>query len=284
MGKVKAQEILAGEHAWFYRESLPLGEPIGLPVILLHGLVSQSYSWREVLPALSAQGFRAIAPDWLGGGYSEKPDRLDFAYSPQVLMQELGKFLAALEIETCTIVAQGFLGHLGIQYALEHPEQVDRLAIFNAPIFRSAKLPWKIQQIGLPLIGDAFAQDFLLVDRILEGGGGYRVEDQDMDLYRRPWIQDGDAGRALNATLSKMGLAQASQVIETGLTQWRKPVLIGWGMRDPWLSALEAEAIAQRIPNAKFVKLEEVGHYVQEDWHEKVSEELLLFLRQQNIS
>ncbi|MEB3295547.1 MAG: hydrolase, partial [Synechococcales bacterium] len=142
----------------------------------------------------------------------------------------------------------------------------------------------KIQQIGLPLIGDAFAQDFLLVDRILEGGGGYRVEDRDMDIYRRPWIKDGDAGRALNATLSKMGLAQACQAIETGLTQWRKPVLIGWGMRDPWLSAAEAEVIAKRIPAAHFIQLAEVGHYVQEDWHEKVSEALLPFLRQQNMS
>ncbi|MEB3292488.1 MAG: alpha/beta fold hydrolase, partial [Synechococcales bacterium] len=139
MGKVKEKEIIAGSHTWFYREAQPTGEARSVPILLLHGLVSQSYSWREVLPTLAEQGFRAIAPDWLGCGYSEKPDRLDFAYSPSVLMQGFGLFLAALEIETCAIVTQGFLGHLGIQYALDHPEQVERLAIFNAPIFRNAK-------------------------------------------------------------------------------------------------------------------------------------------------
>jgi pimeloyl-ACP methyl ester carboxylesterase len=271
--------VAIGSLKWFYREAEPLGVGDRLPVLLLHGLVSQSYSWREVLPALADQGFRAIAPDLPGCGYSDKPDRRDFAYTPDSFIQGLETFVQTLQLQQFHLVAQGFLGSVGIQYALRHPEQVDRLAIFNAPLTETAKLPWKLRQMGLPLVGDMMTQDPLLVDRTLEGGGGYRVEDQDLDIYRRPWIKSSDAGRALLAMIQNLQLPAVTTEIDTGLPQWSHPLLLGWGMRDPWLPAETAKTFAATIPEAEFIELEEVGHYVQEDWHEKVSEALLAFLK-----
>jgi pimeloyl-ACP methyl ester carboxylesterase len=273
--------VQVGSLKWFYREAEPLGESDRLPVLLLHGLVSQSYGWREVLPALAAQGFRAIAPDFPGSGYSEKPDRRDFAYTPESFIQSLAAFTQALQLEHFHLVTQGFLGSIGIQYALRHPDQIDRLAIFNAPLTQTAKLPWKIRQMGIPLVGDMMTQDPLLVDRILEGGGGYRVEDADLDVYRRPWIKSSDAGRALLATIQNLDLPTITTEIAAGLQQWNHPLLIGWGMRDPWLPSETAKTFAGTLSNAEFVELEEVGHYVQEDWNEKVSEALLIFLKRQ---
>jgi pimeloyl-ACP methyl ester carboxylesterase len=271
--------VQVGSLKWFYREAEPLGVSDRPPVLLLHGLVSQSYSWREVLPALADQGFRAIAPDLPGCGYSDKPDRRDFTYTPDSFIQGLAAFVQTLQLERFHLVAQGFLGSVGIQYALRHPEQVDRLAIFNAPLTQTAKLPWKIQQMGLPLVGDMMTQDPLLVDRTLEGGGGYRVEDQDLDIYRRPWIKSSDAGRALLAMIQNLQLSVVTAEITAGLPQWGHPLLLGWGMRDPWLPAETAKTFAATLPETEFVELEEVGHYVQEDWHEKVSEMLLTFLK-----
>jgi pimeloyl-ACP methyl ester carboxylesterase len=95
---------------WLYREAEPLNPTDRPPVILLHGLVSQGYSWRDVLPVLAEQGFRAIAPDWLGCGYSSKPDRRDFAYTPAAFMNALEEFVKTLGIEKFSLVAQGFLG------------------------------------------------------------------------------------------------------------------------------------------------------------------------------
>ncbi|OUC16481.1 MAG: hydrolase [Alkalinema sp. CACIAM 70d] len=279
--KIVEAKVQVGSYQWFYRETKPKGtEPVGI-VILLHGLVSQGYGWREVLPVLAEQGYRAIAPDWLGCGYSDMPDRLDFAYTPELLIEALGGFLDALEISTCTIVAQGFLATAGIQYALRYPDRVDRLAIFNAPIFQNVKLPWKLKQLGIPLIGEALVQDFTLPDKILEGAGGYRVEDKDMEIYRRPWIKTSDAGRALHAMVQNLQLAKVSTELEQGLKTWRKPLLIGWGMRDPWLSVEAAKALSAVVPDGEFVELYEVGHYVQEDWPEKVNEALIRLLKRQ---
>ncbi|HEY9643544.1 MAG TPA: alpha/beta fold hydrolase, partial [Coleofasciculaceae cyanobacterium] len=253
------------------------------PVLLLHGLPSQSYGWRHILPALAAQGFRAIAPDWIGFGRSAQPDKRDFAYTPDAYITVLAEFLQALEIEKFSLVVQGFVGSVGLQYALRHPEQIDRLAILNTPLTPDAKLPWKIKQMGLPLIGDMLTQDPLLVDRTLEGGGGYRVEDADLDVYRRPFLKSSDAGRALLAIIKNLQLPQVTAEIQTGFANWQKPVLVAWGIKDPWLPLSLAEAFTHQVADAELCQLEEVGHYPQEDWHEKVSDALLPFLRRQAI-
>jgi len=272
------KRIEVGSLNWFYREAEPMNENHRTPVILLHGLVSQGYSWRHVLPALAEQGFRAIAPDWIGCGYSSMPDRRDFAYTPDAFVTVLEALIAQLGFEKVSIVAQGFLGSVGIQYALRHPEQVERLAIFNCPIAQSVTLPWKLKQMGIPLVGDMMTQDPLLVDRTLEGAGGYRIEHADLDVYRRPWLKTSDVGRSLLAIIQNLQLKEATAEIEAGLAAWSNPLLIGWGMRDPWLSIESAKSL-----KAELVELDEVGHYPQEDWHEKVSEILIPFLRQQVV-
>jgi pimeloyl-ACP methyl ester carboxylesterase len=279
----KENRIKAGKFEWFYRESAPLGSAKST-VILLHGLVSQSYGWRKVLPSLAEAGFRAIAPDWIGSGFSEKPDRRDFAYTPDAFIAALQDFLQALEISQCSLVVQGSLGSIGLQSALRHPEQIDRIAILNSPITTAVQLPWKIRQMGIPLVGDMMTQDPLLVDRTLEGGGGYRVDDNDLDVYRRPFLKSSDAGRSLLATIKNLEIKEATAEIEAGFGQWQKPVLVAWGDRDPWLPMAIAESFVNRLPNATLEKLEEVGHYPQEDWHEKVSNVLIPFLRRQSAS
>ncbi|MBC7969871.1 MAG: alpha/beta fold hydrolase [Verrucomicrobia bacterium] len=271
--------IEVGNLTWFYREAKPLGKTDRSPVLLLHGIPAQSYSWRKILPALAHQGFRSIAPDWIGSGFSAQPDRRDFAYTPEAFLQALEAFLQAMALEHFSLVVQGFLGSVGLQYALRHPEQIDRVAILNTPLTTAAKLPWKLRQLGLPLVGDMMTQDPLLVDRTLEGGGGYRVEDADLDVYRRPFLRSSDAGRALLATIQKLQLQQVTAELEAGFQQWHRPLLVAWGNRDPWLPLEMAKQFTDSLPEAEWVELEEVGHYPQEDWHEKVSDALLPFLR-----
>lgn len=273
--------IKVGKLEWFYREATPVNSSDKPPVLLLHGLPSQSYGWRGILPELASQGLRAIAPDWIGFGFSAKPEKRDFAYTPDAFVQALADFVTALEIERFSLVVQGFVGSAGLQYALRHPEAIARLAILNTPISTDAKLPWKIKQLGLPLAGEVATQDPLLVDRTLEGGGPYQVADQDLDVYRRPFLKSSAAGRSLLATIRNLQLKQVTAEIASGFSQWTQPTLIIWGISDPWLPLTQAQAFASSLPNAELVELEEVGHYPQEDWHEKVSAALLPFLRRQ---
>ncbi|NET49186.1 MAG: alpha/beta fold hydrolase [Merismopedia sp. SIO2A8] len=275
--------IKVGEFDWFYREAVPSESTDKVPVVCLHGLVSQSYSWRNTLPAIANIGRRAIAPDWLGMGFSERPDRFDFPYTPDAYIDVLAQFLDTVEVETCVLVAQGFLGSVGIQYALRNPDRIERLVICNAPISTSHKLPFKIKQMGWPLIGDMMTQDPLLVDRTLEGGGPYQVDDEDLDVYRRPFLQTSDTGRALFAAIQKLQIPTVTAEIEAGLARWTQPTLVLWGVSDPWLPLDVVEPIVDSLADGTLVRLEQVGHYVQEDWAEKVNDALIPFLRQQII-
>jgi pimeloyl-ACP methyl ester carboxylesterase len=267
---------------WFYRESLPIGRTDLAPVLLLHGLVSQSYSWRNIIPALANQGTRAIAPDWIGYGFSAKPEKRDFAYTPDAFITALEGFIKALELEHFSLVVQGFLGSVGLQYALRHPEQIANLAILNTPISTAAKLPWKIKQMGLPLAGEVMTQDPLLVDRTLEGGSRYRIEDKDLDIYRKPFLQTSSSGRSLLSSIRNLQLDSAMTEIESGFKEWQQPILIQWGVIDPWLSVEIAQNFTNSTPNSELIKLNNVGHYPQEHYHEVILQDLLPFVRRKD--
>jgi pimeloyl-ACP methyl ester carboxylesterase len=267
---------------WFYRESLPIGRSDLAPVLLLHGLVSQSYSWRNIIPALANQGTRAIAPDWIGYGFSAKPEKRDFAYTPDAFITALEGFVKALELEHFSLVVQGFLGSVGLQYALRHPEQIANLAILNTPISTAAKLPWKIKQMGLPLVGEVMTQDPLLVDRTLEGGSRYRIGDNELDIYRKPFLKSSSSGRSLLSSIRNLQLDSAMTEIESGFKEWQQPILIQWGMIDPWLSVDIAQKFTDSAPNTELIKLNNVGHYPQEHYHEIILEDLLPFVRRKD--
>ncbi|MBC1218397.1 alpha/beta fold hydrolase [Nostoc sp. UCD121] len=267
---------------WFYRESLPIGRTDLAPVLLLHGLVSQSYSWRNIIPALANQGTRAIAPDWIGYGFSAKPEKRDFAYTPDAFITALEGFVRALELEHFSLVVQGFLGSVGLQYALRHPEQIANLAILNTPISTAAKLPWKIKQMGLPLVGEVMTQDPLLVDRTLEAGSRYRIGDKELDIYRKPFLKSSSSGRSLLSSIRNLQLDSAMTEIESGFKEWQQPILIQWGMIDPWLSVDVAQKFTDLAPNSELIKLNNVGHYPQEHYHETILEDLLPFVRRKD--
>ncbi|GAB4216600.1 MAG: alpha/beta fold hydrolase [Synechococcales cyanobacterium] len=277
---ITEHRVTVGSLDWFFRQGQPTRpQEQAPPVVLLHGLVSQSYGWMPLLTALEAQGYRALAPDWIGCGLSDKPERWEFSYRPEALAQALHEWLAALEIERFSLVVQGFLGSVGLRYALEHPDSIERLVILNTPMTSAVRLPWSIRQLGIPLVGDMLTQDPLLVDRTLETGGIYRVKDRDLDVYRRPFLTTSASGRALLATVQHLQLPQQLPAIAAAFRESTIPTLIAWGMQDPWLPFDQLSSLTNR-KRLKVVSLEQVGHYPQHDWPEKVIEAVIPFLGQ----
>lgn len=277
---VTENSIKVGNLQWFYREVMPNSNTDRPPVLLLHGIVSQSYSWCETMSILAENGWRAIAPDWLGFGFSSKPDRRDFAYTPDAYIEALADFISALEMKKFILVVQGFLGSVGIQYALRNKDKIDRLVILNTPLSPAAKLPWSMQQWSIPLVGQILTQDPLLVDRTLEGGSGFVISDRNLDVYRKPFLNSSEAGRSLMSAIVNLKLSQSMAELTSGFPNWDKPTLIIWGCADPWLRVSEAESLATQ-KNVELVRLEDAKHYPQEHWPKEISEVMLKFLRRQ---
>ncbi len=276
---VTENKIKVGSIDWFYRESTPRSETDLVPVVLLHGLPTHSYLWRQIMPGLANQGTRCIAPDWVGFGFSAKPELKEFNYTPDAFINALAEFLQALKLERFSLVVQGFLGSVGLQYALRHAEQIESLAILNTPLASSVKLPWQMKQWGLPLAGDMLTQDPLLVDRTLESGSRYRIGDRDLDIYRQPFLKSSSAGRSLMSVVRNLQLPSAMAEIEAGFKQWQYPTTIIWGMTDPWLPPTMAQNFAAAIPHSNLIQLEEAAHYPQEHFYNAVLESLLPFVR-----
>ena len=275
--------ITIGSLEWFYREVTPNNPNNKPPVVLLHGLPSHSYIWRRVMDNLGEQGFRAMAPDWIGSGFSAKPDKRDFPYTSDAYEKALGEFLAGLKLDQVSLVVQGFLASVAIQYAFNHSHTIHRLIVLNTPLSPEIKLPWLMQQRNIPFVGDMVTQDPLLVDRTLEKGSGFVIEDQDLDIFRKPYLKSSAVGRALLTTTKNLKLSQTMKDIEKGFSAWDVPTLMLWGMADPWLSADIPEKLTANASNIEMVKLDEAKHYPQEHWPKEVSEEIITFLRRQVV-
>ena len=276
---VKESQIEVDKLQWFYRSTETQSKKP--PVIFLHGIPTHSYTWREVMVKLEAKRFNSIAPDWIGCGFSSKPGKRDFAYTPDAYINALSDLIAALEVDKFYLVVQGFLGSVGIQYALRNPDKIEKLVIINAPITADAKLPWRMKQYGIPVAGDMLAQDPLQVDKTLEKGSGYTISDGPLAMHRKPFLETSAVGRSLIAIVKNLQLSQSTTEITQGLQKTSLPILILWGEDDSWLDIDEVETLAKNNSAIDFVKLAEAKHYPQEHWSSEISTEIEQFFRRQ---
>ncbi len=96
----------------------------GNPLVLVHGIPTSSFLWRDMIEELSAHG-RVIAPDLPGFGFSAPPPNKDYTISNYARI--LASFLEALSIEKATLVCHDYGGPIALTYALRHPEKYNRL-------------------------------------------------------------------------------------------------------------------------------------------------------------
>jgi pimeloyl-ACP methyl ester carboxylesterase len=282
VAKITKNLVTIGALEWCYRELIPVGGEHSPTAILLHGLPAQSYVWRGLIPHLAASGIRSIAPDWIGFGNSSKPAQRDFAYTPDALLAAFAELIDVLSLDRFFLVVQGFLGTVGIQYAIRYPHRVDKLVILNAPLTTSAKLPWQLQQLGLPIAGEMLTQDPLAVERTLEAGCKLVIADEDLEIYRKPYLKSSAPGRSLLATIRNLKLAQSLTEIATGLPQLDIPIQILWGVNDSWLDLASTETCGKSLKQGEFIALPTAAHYAQEHWYAEIKSSLIPFLCRQN--
>src|SRR5512135_845424 len=97
------------------------------PVLMLHGEPSWSYLYRTMIPVLTAAGLRAVAPDLVGFGRSDKPaQRADYTYERHVEWLRALVF-DVLDLRGVTLVCQDWGGLLGLRLVAEHPDRFARV-------------------------------------------------------------------------------------------------------------------------------------------------------------
>jgi pimeloyl-ACP methyl ester carboxylesterase len=127
--------------------------PNGRTAVLLHGKNFCAATWHTTIDALSAAGYRVIAPDQIGFCKSTKPER--YQYSFQQLALNTHALLASLGIKTAVLVAHSTGGMIAIRYALMYPKEVEHLALVD-PIGLE---DWKAKGVPPISVDDWYARE-----------------------------------------------------------------------------------------------------------------------------
>ena len=103
-------------------------EGTGEPILFLHGNPTSSYLWRNIIPHLSPLG-RAIAPDLIGYGKSDKPF-IEYRVFDQIKYME--EFIEAMDLKNITLVIHDWGSAIGLHIAMKHPEKIRAIAMMDA--------------------------------------------------------------------------------------------------------------------------------------------------------
>lgn len=238
-------------------------------VILLHGNPSWSFLWRDLIKELSSQGFRCIAPDHLGMGLSDKPQKFLHLADRIAHIEAL---LAHLGIEKFSLCVHDWGGAIGSGVATRNPQKVEKLVITNTAAFRSLNIPKRIALCKIPGFGpfivkafNAFAwpATFMSVRNKLPAV----VKNGFLFPYRTFRSRTAVANFVRDIPLSAKHPTYATlSEIENNLTKLsEKPMLIAWGGLDFCFDDTFFNGWKQRFPKAETIYCTDAGHYLLED-------------------
>ena len=244
-------------------------EPVGT-LVCVHGNPTWSYLWRRLLSAAPV-GWRVVAPDHLGMGYSE---RVSYAQTLADRVADLGEVLAALGVTGPVVtVAHDWGGAISLGWALAHRDQLAGIVLLNTAVSQppAAGVPALIAVARTPgVLRAACVQTPTFLRGTLRlahpalpapvrsaylapyAGAGRReaVGDFVADI---PLTDDHPTKATLDAIAD--GLSRLGEV----------PVLLLWGPRDPVFADRYLRDLQDRLPQAQVHRFEGAGHLVAED-------------------
>ena len=255
-------------------------EGAGPPVLLVHGEPTSSYLWRNLVPPLVANGYRAVAPDLIGFGRSDKPADVEW-YSYDRHVASIAQLVDELDLRGITLVVHDWGGPIGLRFAVEHEDLVDRLVVLDTGI-GGGRPPSELWLRFRAAIRKSGAD----VDpvRLIESGTVHGLNDEARAAYAEPFpTPESKAGvRAFPELVPAEPdhpNAEPMNRVRDALRSWTKPTLVVWGAQDSVLPPAMAHGFAELIPGAgEPVVLEGAGHFLQEDRPDELAAAVLGFL------
>ncbi|MGA2034446.1 MAG: alpha/beta fold hydrolase [Thermoguttaceae bacterium] len=268
-----SHEMSLGGHRCHY-----LDEGSGDVLLLVHGNPTWSFYWRDLVRGLRGR-YRIVVPDLIGCGLSQKPPASAYSYRLAQRVADLGELVEKLGLERITLVAHDWGGAIGMGAAVADPQRFSRFVLMNTAAFRAERCPLRIRLGHAPLLGRLAIQGLNLFVRgalrlavakpermtaaIRRGlAAPYDSWRNREGVYR--FVQDipMHPGHPSYATLA---------AIEAGLPQFRpRPICLIWGMRDWCFPPEFLDRFIGFYPEAAVHRLEDAGHYVVEDAHERI--------------
>ncbi len=259
------------------------GPADGEPVLLLHGEPSWSFLYRTMLPALADAGLRAIAPDLIGFGRSDKPAEVgEHSYARHVeWVRELA--FDVLDLHGVTLVGQDWGGLIGLRLAAEHPDRFARIVAANTGL--------PTGDVDMPEIWHQFrtavqTAPTLDIGRFVQAGCRRPLSDEARAGYDAPFPDESfKAGpRAMPGLVPYRPddpAADANRAAWAGLTASPTPMLIAFSDGDPITGGMRPilERTMAGAAGREHPVIADAGHFLQEDAGPELADAVVDFVR-----
>jgi pimeloyl-ACP methyl ester carboxylesterase len=267
LAAVCAAQMPAEQTAMVFGQSIHYYEAgQGPAVILLHGLGANAGIWVANIGPLSAH-YHAIALDQIGFGHSDKP-LID--YKIATFVDFLYGFMQSQKIAKATLVGNSLGGWIALEFAIQHPEMVEKLVLVDAAglSFQTAPPTVNLNPASLDdtkkVLGVVFYNQAMVTDLAVAAVFARHLKDNDGYTIRR--VID------LFAT--------GNQLEDAKLSSAHVPTLVVWGANDALLPLSMGERFHAGIGGSKLVSIKECGHIPELEKPEEFNRTVLDFLGQ----
>ena len=261
-----------------------IDEGSGEVLLMVHGNPTWSFYWRRLIQHFSRQ-YRVVAIDHVGCGWSDRPT--DFDYRLRSHIDNLQSVVEQLGLDRITLLVHDWGGAIGMGTAARLPDRFSRFVLCNTAAFRSRAIPWRIAVCRIPLFGalavrglNAFARAALSM--------AVEHRERMTPAVRRGllapygnWHDRIAVLRFVEDIPLKPAHPSYSTLVEVeqGLAQFAEsPVLLVWGEKDWCFTPAFRREFEQRLPRAESFPIDDAGHYVVEDAHERMIPRVEQFL------
>jgi haloalkane dehalogenase len=251
------------------------------PVLLMHGEPSWSFLYRKMIPIFLEAGYRAIAPDLIGFGRSDKPaHRSDYTYNRHV--EWMKAWLGQMDLTLITLVGQDWGGLIGLRLLAAHPERFARAVVANTGLptgdfpISEAFLQWRQFSLEVPEFS---------VGAIINMGTLSDLPEEILEAYNAPFPDETyKEGARIFPSLVPISpddpAAPANRRAWEVLSRFEKPFLTAFSDGDPITRGGEL-IFQKRVPGAKgqpHTVIKGGGHFLQEDRGEEFAQVVIDFM------
>jgi len=251
------------------------------PVLMMHGEPSWSFLYRKMIPIFLGAGYRAVAPDLVGFGRSDKPaHRSHYTYNRHVGWMEA--WLEQVDLKGITLVCQDWGGLIGLRLLAAHPEQFARAVVANTGLptgdspITEAFLRWRKFSVEVPEFN---------VGAIINMGTLSDLPEEILGAYNAPFPDETyKEGARIFPSLVPISpddpAVPANRLAWEVLSRFEKPLLTAFSDGDPITRGGE-QNFQKRVPGAKgqpHTVIQGSGHFLQEDRGEEFAQVVIDFM------
>ncbi len=255
----------------------------GHPLVLVHGTPAHAIIWRDLLPSLTAAGFRVHIYDLLGYGASERPLFADTSIAAQADL--LIDLLDHWQLESAHVFGHDIGGALSLRAAFGHSRRFRSLTIADICSYDSWPSPsWRgiRDNYHQYAVMDASQHEQTLAGQLkMAVFNKSRMSGELLQHYLAPIV--GVVGQpAFYQHQIAHYDARYTEDFAQRLPELRLPVQILWGENDEWQPVSYAYRLQSDIPGARLQVIPQAGHFLMEDAPERVAQQLVTFIHSLN--